>query len=145
VDVTDVSSFSRLTQAPTFIDLAEGAIRRRGVRQARAVCAVMDGAHWVQGVLDCPRPDAVRILDVPQGAEHLNALLDALRHAGVSLPADLWERRVHHLTHRGPACLLRLLCKRPPARRERDTIREHLGYLLTRETLMPSPASRQHG
>ena len=57
------SYFSRLTDAATFADLASVEIERRGVERARAVCAVQDGADWLQGFVDGHRQDAVRILD----------------------------------------------------------------------------------
>ena len=41
-----LSYFSRMTDADTFGDLAEVEMRRRGVSQAKAVCAVTDGADW---------------------------------------------------------------------------------------------------
>ena len=44
------SYFSRLTDAATFADLATVETRRRRVTQASQVCAVTDGADWLQGV-----------------------------------------------------------------------------------------------
>jgi hypothetical protein len=41
-----VSYFSRMTDAITFGDQAEVEMRRRGASQAKAVCAVTDGADW---------------------------------------------------------------------------------------------------
>ena len=41
---------------------------RRGVCQAKEVCAVQDGAEWIQGFVDLYRPDAVRILDFAHAA-----------------------------------------------------------------------------
>ena len=70
-----MSSFSRMTDAETFGDLAEVEMRRRGVSQSQAVCAVTDGADWIQGFVDLHRPDALRILDFPHAAEHVNALV----------------------------------------------------------------------
>jgi hypothetical protein len=67
-----------MTDAETFADLAEVEMRRRGVRQAKAVCAVTDGAGWLQSFMDLHRPDALRILDFPHAAEHINLLLQAL-------------------------------------------------------------------
>jgi hypothetical protein len=59
----DLSYFSRLCTAERFIELAEVETRRRRVVQAQQVCAVMDGAEWLQGLVDVHRSDAVRILD----------------------------------------------------------------------------------
>jgi hypothetical protein len=65
VHVDHLSYFSRLTDAQTFADLAEGEMRRRHVVDAKEVCAVTDGADWLQGLIDLHRADAVRILDFP--------------------------------------------------------------------------------
>jgi hypothetical protein len=46
VHVEHLSSFSRLTDAACFTDLAEVETRRRHLVQAKEVCAVMDGADW---------------------------------------------------------------------------------------------------
>jgi hypothetical protein len=69
VKVTNLSYFSRMTDAETFERLAEGEMRRRGVRDAQSICAVTDAAVWLQSFIDLHRPDAVRILDFPHAAE----------------------------------------------------------------------------
>ncbi len=51
-----------------------------GVTQAKAVCAVTDGADWIQGFIDLHRPAALRILDFPHAAEHLNHFLHLKGH-----------------------------------------------------------------
>src|SRR5579863_3823027 len=86
IKVTHLSYFSRMVDAETFENLAEGEIRRRGVRKARSICAVTDGALWLQHFLDLHRPDALRILDFPHAAEYINAIGEALRASGRHLP-----------------------------------------------------------
>src|SRR5215469_25937 len=81
VHVHHLSYFSRMTDADTFAELAEVEMRRRGVSQAKAVCAVTDGADWLQSFLDLHRPDAVRMLDFPHAAEHVHLLIEALPQA----------------------------------------------------------------
>jgi len=49
VRTTQVSYFARLADAPTFGDQASAEIRQRGIERAKAVCAVQDGADWLQG------------------------------------------------------------------------------------------------
>ncbi len=143
--VQHLSYFSRLTDAATFSDLAEGEMRRRKVIQAEQVCAVTDGADWLQQFIDLHRSDAVRILDFPHAAEHISLLLQALTKAGVTLPADLLERSLHRLKHRGPRFLLRLGNRLPADLAEVEGVREHLGYLQKREALMQYPTFRQNG
>ncbi|MEO9029836.1 MAG: hypothetical protein ABI413_13585 [Ktedonobacteraceae bacterium] len=65
----DLSSCSRLTDVPGFEKATLLETHRRGLEQAHQVAAVMDGAQWLQGVIDYHRADAVRILDFPHAAE----------------------------------------------------------------------------
>jgi hypothetical protein len=53
-----LSYFSRMMDAETFEQRAEVEMRRRGVSQAKAVCAVTDGAGWIQSFIDLHRSDA---------------------------------------------------------------------------------------
>ena len=55
--------FSRLCEAERFAEAALVETQRRGLERAAAVCAVQDGAEWLQGLVDYHRADAVRILD----------------------------------------------------------------------------------
>ena len=92
VHVGHRSYFSRLTDAETFADLAEVEMRRRQVIQAEQVCAVTDGADWLQGFVDLHRSDAVRILDFPHAAEHVSSLLETLEKMGHHFPTQMLER-----------------------------------------------------
>jgi len=145
VHVGQLSYFSRLTDAATFADLAEVELRQRRVRQAKAVCAVTDGADWLQSFLDLQCPEALRILDFPHAAEHISLLLQAIQQAGVNVPADRLGRILHHLKHRGPRALLRLLQRLPPQVAERETVREQVSYLSKRIALMQYPAYQRAG
>lgn len=145
VHTCQVSYFSRMTEAESFGDLAEVEMQRRGVSQAKAVCAVTDGADWIQGFVDLHRPDAVRILDFPHAAEHLSLLIEALQQAGVSLPADALERSLHLLKHRGLGLLLRWCDRLPAALTELETVQKQLHYFRKRESLMQYPRYQQQG
>ena len=65
VHTEQLSYVSRLTDAETCGRLALVETHRRGTETAKTVCAVHDGAEWIQGFVDLHRPDAVRILDFP--------------------------------------------------------------------------------
>lgn len=134
--VENLSSFSRLVDAEGFSHLAEVEIRRRKVLQAGKVCAVMDGAEWLQAFTDLHRADAVRILDFAHAADHLSALLEALGKEGYLFPPKMRERCLHVLKHRGPRWLLKGLERLPTEVLARDGIREHVGYLRKREAQM---------
>jgi hypothetical protein len=100
------SYFSRLTDAATFADLASVEIERRGVERARAVCAVQDGAEWLQGFVDGHRHDAVRILDFAHAAEYLGQVAEQGKQAGYHLPAVWLPVLLHQLKHHGPSRVL---------------------------------------
>ena len=70
---TNLTYFSRLADAETFTRRAYVEAHQRGTESAGVVCAVQDGAEWLQGLVDVLRPDAVRILDFPHAVEHLTA------------------------------------------------------------------------
>lgn len=143
--VGQLSYFSRLTDAETFADLAEVEMRRRQVIQAEQVCAVTDGADWLQGFVDLHRSDAVRILDFPHAAEHVSNLLEALEKMRHHFPTQMLERCLHVLKHRGPRSLLRMSLRLSPELAEQVGVREHLGYLRKREALMQYPQFQRQG
>jgi hypothetical protein len=66
VHTAELSSCSRLTDVETWGRLALVETHRRGAETAKPVCAVSDGAEWIQGFVDLHRPEAVRILDFRQ-------------------------------------------------------------------------------
>ena len=74
VHSTKLSYFSRMLEVERFTEQATGELQRRGVDQASEVCAVMDGAEWIDGFLDWQCPDAVRILDFAHAAEYVSAI-----------------------------------------------------------------------
>jgi hypothetical protein len=145
VHVRTLSYFSRLRDAATFTDLAEVETRRRHLVQAKEACAVMVGADWLQAFVEIHRADAVRILDFPHAAEHLAKLLEALRKSGLTLPAKLLERCLHLLKHRGPSTLARMADRLTKAEIAQEDVREHLGYVRKRLSLMQYPTFQRAG
>jgi hypothetical protein len=71
IRATELSYFSRCSEASEFTRQALVETQRRGLERARQVCAVGDGAEWVQGFVAYHRPDAIRILDFAHAAERL--------------------------------------------------------------------------
>lgn len=74
----EVSYFSRLADAATFITRAAGEVHRRGVERAGRVALVVDGAEWEQIFGDTHCPTATRILDFPHGAQRLSDVAEAV-------------------------------------------------------------------
>jgi hypothetical protein len=89
---TDLSYFCRLTDATTFTRSAVLETHRRGTARVEAVCAVMDGAEWLQRFIDLHRSDAVRILDFPHAAEYLAKAAHAAFGAGTEQATWLAEQ-----------------------------------------------------
>ena len=140
-----LSYFSRMTDAITFGERADVEMQRRGVSQANAVCAVTDGADWIQGFVDVHRPDALRVLDFAHAAEHINLLIQAVQQAGIVLAHNALERTLHILKHRGPGLLLRWCDQLPAVITEQEAVQKQLNYLRKRTALMQYPAYQRHG
>jgi hypothetical protein len=102
VCMPQVSSFSRLADAERFAEAALVETHRRGLERATEVCAVQDGAEWLQGLVDYHRVDAVRILDFAHAAEYVNEIGQAVRAGGGRLPAKWLDGVLHRLKHQGP-------------------------------------------
>ena len=112
---TELSYFARLADAETFGRLATAETHRRGTETAGQVAAVLDGAVWEQGFVDLHRPDAIRILDFPHGAEHLAAAVTPT--LGADTPATRCWLAMHlaALKQGDPADVLEALCRLPTA------------------------------
>ena len=123
-----ISTFSRLADAEHFTHASLVETHRRGLDRATAVCAVQDGAQWLQGFVDYHRGNAVRILDFAHAAEYINEIGQAVQAAGGKLPARWFEGVLHRLNHQGPARVLEHLSWLA-AHYPSPTIQEKLAYL----------------
>jgi hypothetical protein len=101
-----LSYFSRLADAEQFCELAGPELWRRGIATAGTVCAVMDGAEWLQHFVDAHAPDAVRILDFAHAAEHLSAAAHAVWGSGTAATSEWLGRWLHELKHGDPDAVL---------------------------------------
>src|SRR5260370_746750 len=128
-----LSYCSRLCDAASFEEATLVETHRRGLERAREVCAVRDGAEWLQGLVDYHRADAVRILDFAHAAEYINEIGQAVRAAGGRLPATWLEGVLHRLKHQGPERGLTHLSWLTP-RYSSSAAQEKLNYLQKRET-----------
>ena len=139
-----LSYFSRLSDAASFEQAALVETHRRGLERATEVCAVQDGAEWLQGLVDYHRADAVRILDFAHAAEYINEIGEVVRTAGGRLPAAWLEGVLHRLKHQGPRRVLTHLTWLA-ARYPSSGVQEKLTYLQKREAHMQYPAYREAG
>ncbi|HLI09505.1 MAG TPA: ISKra4 family transposase [Ktedonobacteraceae bacterium] len=138
------SYFSRLTDAATFADLASVEVSRRGVERAKEVCAVQDGAEWLQGFVDGHRPDAVRILDFAHAAGYLGQIEEQAQLLGYHLPKGWLRVLLHQLKHHGPKRVLsHLECLEQ--RWSLSSISDALRYLRKRESQMQYPQFQADG
>ena len=144
VSTQQISTFSRLLDAERFAEASLVETHRRGVERAAEVCAVQDGAEWLQGLVDYHHADAVRILDFAHAAEYINAIGQAVQAAGGRLPARWLEGMLHRLKHQGPHRVLTHLAWLA-ARYPSPTIQEKLAYLQKREAHMQYPTYQAAG
>lgn len=136
VQMTAVSSCSRLADIEQFNAAVLSELHRRGVETAGQVAAVSDGAEWIQGFIDLHCPQAVRILDFAHAAEHV-----ALVGQAVAPDEATWlAPRLHRLKHDGPEPVLADLQEQVAALgRPPPEVPEALAYLDKRVALMQYP------
>jgi hypothetical protein len=139
-----LSYCSRLAEAERFVEAALVETHRRGLERAAEVCAVQDGAEWLQGLVDYHRADAVRILDFAHAAEYINEIGQAVQAAGGRLPARWLEGVLHRLKHQGPERVLTHLAWLA-ARYPSSAVQEKLTYLQKREAHLQYPTYQEAG
>ena len=139
---TKITYFARLANAATFADQASAELRRRGIERAKQVCAIQDGAEWIQGFVQGHRHDALRILDFAHAASYVSEIADKVREGGGHLSATWEEGVLHRLKHEGPT---RVLCHLSRLARRYPQIQEQVTYLQKRRELMDYPTYRVSG
>lgn len=142
VHTEQLSYFSRLAEAETFGRLALVETHRRGTETAKTVCAVSDGAEWIQGFVDLHRPDAVRILDFPHAASAVARAGQAVYGEGTAKFTQWFTTQRHTLRHGTPQDVfhaLRQLARTAPRRKVLAavaTVQESLSYLEKRRDML---------
>ncbi len=139
-----LSYCSRLGDAASFEHATLLQTHRQGLERASEVCAVQDGAQWLQGLVNYHRADAVRILDFAHAAEYVNDIGQAVQAAGGRLPAGWLQGMFHRLKHQGPARVLKHLAWLA-ARYPSPLMQEKLTYLQKREAHMQYPTYQEAG
>lgn len=145
VHARNLSYFSRKANAEIFQRLALVEFHRRGVEHAQAVAAIMDGAEWEQGFTDYHCPRAIRILDFPHAAEHVNKIGECFY--GEHTPeSQIWlKERLQQLKQEGPDGLLRELHTLQSQYPQEHAISSHLAYLEKRKEYLRYPLFQAQG
>jgi hypothetical protein len=145
IHACDLSYFSRKVNAQEFQRLALVEIQRRGVENAKAVAAVMDGADWEQGFVDFHCPHAIRILDFAHAAQHLNEIGECL-HGEHTPESQAWLKdHAHRLKHDGPDALLQELEELHKQHPQTEAIASNLAYLKKRKQQIQYPTFQAQG
>jgi hypothetical protein len=140
-----LSYFSRLADAERFRWQALAETSVRGLATAGEVGSVSDGAEWIRGFVDFHRPDAVRILDFPHVAEHVNQIGQAVFGEGTP-EARIWlNQQMQQLKAEGPVGLLATLRELKEEHSRSTPLASHLSYLEKREEQMQYPAYQVAG
>lgn len=109
VHTTNLSYFSRLAEHETFSRLATVETQRRGTERAEIVCAVNDGAEWIQGFIDLQRHDAIRILDFSHAAGYVAQVGQAVLGEGTAEFKTWLATTLHRLKHESADAVLQTL------------------------------------
>jgi len=141
----NLSYFSRKVNAETFQRLALVEMQRRSVEKAREVAAIMDGAEWEQGFADYHCPHAIRILDFPHAAEHVNLIGEALYGEHTPQSQTWLSEHLHRLKHEGPDELLLEFQQLQQDHPEQEAIARNLVYLEKRRAQLQYPQFQAQG
>ena len=145
VETVDISYFSRVADAETIGLRAIVETERRGVSVAKQVCAVQDGAEWIQGFVDLHAPNALRILDFAHARGYLAEIAELVREAGTTLPADWLEGQCHDLKHHGPTAVLKEIGLLQIKHSDVPELATKVNYLRKREPQMQYRLYQQLG
>ena len=144
--VRDLSYFSRRCSADHFIRQATLPTSERGTRRAGTVVAVMDGASWLQELVDEQCPAAVRIVDFPHAVGYLSEAGQAAFGAG-SREATAWlDEWASKLKTKQPEEVLAAVRALPtPTREATGAKRKALRYLGQRREQIRYAAFQEQG
>jgi hypothetical protein len=145
IQSTQLSYFSRMLDAQTFTEQASGELVRRGVDRAEQVCAVMDGAQWIDGFVDWQCKEAVRILDFAHAAEYVSDIGQLAQAAGSVLPSDWLTTLLHDLKHQGPQAVLHEVQRLRDQHPDVQDLAKKVAYLHKRELRMQYPQYQAAG
>lgn len=145
VHTHNLSYFSRKVSAQEFQRLALVEMHRRSVEKAKEVVAIMDGADWEQSFVDFHCPGAIRILDFPHAAEHINPIGEYL-HGEHTPESQAWlQECLRRLKQEGPDQLLLEFEKLQRKDPKSESLTSNLAYLKKRKAHMQYPHFQAQG
>lgn len=145
-DCTAVSYFARNAPYSAFSKQARGEVAQRGIRHSAAVCAVADGADWIQSVVTEHRKDALRILDFYHSAERLAGIGHAVFDPDKATFESWFERQRLELRDGDPDAVLANLYQLSQNHPEHASlIDEHLDYFSKRRSQIDYAQFKQAG
>jgi hypothetical protein len=129
---SQVSYFSRLSDAATFTELATIETHRRATSRAGRVTAVVDGAEWIQEFLAVQCPQATRVIDWAHASGYLAQAATAL--FSDATQREAWRQaRVRELLEASPEVVLAelaaLAAGLPSNSEAAEVLKSVLGYL----------------
>jgi hypothetical protein len=98
VHTEELTYYSRMSDSKKFTQGALVETHERGVEKAGKVCAVTDGAEWIQDFVDMHRADAIRILDFAHAMEYVDEVGKAIVGAGLADVLREPEKQSDHPT-----------------------------------------------
>ncbi|GAC1528739.1 MAG: hypothetical protein NVS2B16_36360 [Chloroflexota bacterium] len=142
----DITYFSRLCDAKSFVRLAALPVYRAGTEKAEAVCAVMDGADWLQDFCDLLCPHAVRILDFPHALGHVSVAAQAVYGPGTADASEWLGEQCQRLKQGEIAAVIAAVNALPArTKRAREARRKEAAYLTKRANQMRYAAFLEAG
>ena len=143
VRTEEISYFSRSYRAREFERYALVETHRRGVENAENVVAVNDGAEWLQNLVTCHAPAAIRVLDFPHAQGYVADAGKAWFGENSSEFSTWFRRASHDLKHKTPeVTLTRLRELHQQAQGQTETqevIAQSLAYLSKRTAMIDYP------
>jgi hypothetical protein len=144
VETSNISYFARGYRVREFERYALVETQRRGVENADVVVSPVDGAEWLQSLVNYHAPDAVRILDFPHGQEYLATAGKAYFGEGTTDFTAWYGKATEDLKENGPAATLqrlRTLHQQAQGQMETQaTITQSLDYLSKRIDMIDYPS-----
>src|SRR5260370_1248174 len=114
-------------------------VARRGFFQSKQICAVSDGAEWIQRFIDAYRADTVRILDFYHAAEYISTIAELVRDAGTTLPESWLAEQLHELKYQGPKKVLEEVHNLLKDHPHIEELAKLVNHLRKREKMMQYP------